>query len=44
MSRSIGQVGTASVLMDFHYSGMMAIEKVSEQENCLELSPKWTFL
>lgn len=43
-SRSIGQVGTASVLMDFHYSGRgMAIGKVSEQENCLELSPKWTF-
>ena len=30
--------------MDFHYSGRgMAIGKVSEQENCLELSPKWTF-
>lgn len=36
------QVGTASVLMDFHRSGKgMAIGKVSEDVNVLELSPKW---
>lgn len=37
-----GQVGTSSVLLDFHYSGRgMAIGKVSEHVDCLELSPKW---
>lgn len=37
-----GQIGTSSVLMDFHYSGRgMAIGKVSEHVDCLELSPKW---
>ena len=36
------KVGTVYVLMDFHKSGKgIAIGKVAETENCLDISPKW---
>ena len=36
------KVGTVYVLMDFHKSGKgIAIGKVAEVENCLDISPRW---
>ncbi|EHI70268.1 DUF859 family phage minor structural protein [Streptococcus ictaluri] len=37
------KVGTVYVLMDFHKSGKgIALGKVAEYENCLDISPKWS--